>query len=136
MKQVLFILCLLGSCTASTASLAQQPFSQCTAAFVGSKLIVDNYSPKGRCRLPVSTTGLLTVQTVALTPTVTTPLRKVDFTVAIRDKTTGTLHLYSSRTYQQLPVKAVLTKCKKGDHILLVTKDSRYSLPHNEILVF
>lgn len=136
MKQVLFILCLLGGCIASTASRAQPPFSQCTAAFVSDKLIVDNYSPTGRCQLPTSTTGLLTVQTVALTPTATKPLLKVDFTVAIRDKTTGTLHLYSSRTYQQLPVKSVLAKCKKGDHILLLTKDSRYSLPHNEILVF
>lgn len=136
MKQVRFLLWMLIGFPALVPGFAQQPFSQCTAAFVSSKLIVDNYSPNGRCQLPAFTSGLLTVQTVALTPTATKPLRKVDFTVAIRDKATGTVHLYSSRTYRQIPVKTVLAKCKKGDHILLLTKDSQFALPHNEILVF
>jgi hypothetical protein len=135
MKHLLLIFGMLGSALVPTTGYPQQPYSHCTAAFVNSKLIVNTYSPKGHCQLPGSTTGMLTVQTVALSPTATKPLRKVDFTVAIRDKATGTLHQYSSRTYRQLPVKPVLAKCKKGDRIILLTKDSQYALPHNEILV-
>lgn len=135
MKHQLLFICMLSGCLTSTASFAQQPYSQCSAAFVSSKRIVNDYGPKGRCQLPASTTGMLTVRTIALTSTATKPLRKIDFSVAIRDKATGTVHLYSSRTYRQLPVKTVLARCKKGDHILLLTKDSRYALPHNDIIV-
>lgn len=78
---------------------------------------------------------MLTVQTVTTTVMETKPIRKIDFTVAIRDKATGTLYRFSDRTYQQLPVNSVLARCKKGDRILLLTNDSRYALPHNEILV-
>ncbi|MBC3788562.1 hypothetical protein [Spirosoma utsteinense] len=135
MKQVLFILCLLGGCIASTASRAQQPFSHCSAAFVSSKLIVDTYSPKGRCRLPASTTGLLTVQTVTMMLTKTKAGNQIGFKIAIRDKATGTLHLFSGKTYRQLPVQDVLATCKKGDRIVLLTEDRQYALPHNEIIV-
>jgi hypothetical protein len=135
MKHQLLIFWMLSGFFAYRASFAQQPYSQCSAAFVGRKLIVNDYGPSGRCQLPATTTGMLTVQTVALTPTATKPVHTIGFQVAIRDKATGTLHLFSDRTYQALPVKTVLAKCKKGDHILLLTKDSRYALPHNEILV-
>ncbi|MDB5242401.1 MAG: hypothetical protein JWP57_3026 [Spirosoma sp.] len=98
-------------------------------------MIVNEYTPKGTCRLSASSTGELTVQTVELSPTITKALQKINFKVAIRDKATGALHLFSDRTYQQLPVQSVLATCKKGDHIVILTKDSQYALPPNEILV-
>ncbi|HEY0109361.1 MAG TPA: hypothetical protein VGB67_07000, partial [Fibrella sp.] len=58
-----------------------------------------------------------------------------DFKVAIRDKATGTLHMYSNDTFRQVPVQRVLSTCKKGDQIVLLTVDKRYALPHNEIVV-
>lgn len=135
MKHILPILLTVAGCTLSTLSLAQNSFDSCSAAFVGGKLIVDEYSPKGQCRLATTATGELTVQTVELSPTESKALDKIDFKVAIRDKATGTLHLYSGGTFRQVPVQQVLAKCKKGDHIVLLTVDGRYALPHNEILV-
>lgn len=116
-------------------SYAQESFTTCSAAFVGGKMVVNEYSPKGQCRLSASATGDLTVQTVDLSPTETKALDKLAFRVAIRDKATGTLTLYSDQVYRQVPVQQVLTTCKKGDHIVLLTTDQRYALPHNEILV-
>ncbi|MBO0937471.1 hypothetical protein J2I47_13020 [Fibrella sp. HMF5335] len=118
-----------------TFALAQQPFANCAAAFVGNKMVVDSYTPKGQCRLSGGATGLLTVQTVELSPTQAKAVDKVDFKVAIRDKDTGTLHLFSGQTYKEIPVQDVLTTCKKGDRIVLLTVDNQYALPHNEIVV-
>ena len=135
MRRILPVFLTLAGCTLSTLSFAQDSFNSCSAAFVGGKLIVDEYSPRGRCRLTTTTTGELTVHTVDLSPTETKALDKIDFKVAIRDKATGTLHLYSDETFRRVPVQRVLARCKKGDHIVLLMIDGRYSLPHNEILV-
>jgi hypothetical protein len=136
MKHGLSILLTVGSCILSTVTLAQQPYNNCSAAFVSSKLLVNMYTPKGTCRLPATAKGDLTVQTVDLSPTKIRALEKIGFKVAIRDKATGTLHLFSEKTFRQVPMQQVLSKCKKGDHIVLMTVDSQYALPHNEILVF
>lgn len=122
-------------CCFSTMSLAQEKFSSCSAAFVGSKLIVDRYSPTGQCRLPANAKGNLSVSTVALTTTKAKALNNIDFKLAIRDNQTKTVHLFSEKTFRQIPVQHVLNQCKKGDRILLLTTDKRYALPHNEILV-
>ncbi len=119
----------------SSLTLAQEPHSACTAAFLDGKLVVDAYTPTGKCRLAPTATGTLTVQTADLSPTKSIPVDPIDFKVAIRDKATGTMFMYSDKTYRQVPVQAVLSRCKKGDHIVLLTIDSRYALPHNEILI-
>ncbi|ARK11123.1 hypothetical protein [Fibrivirga algicola] len=118
-----------------TSCLAQSPFNSCSAAFVGGRMVVDAYTPAGKCQLPATATGTLTVQTVALTPTSGKAVDPIDFRVAIRDKSTGTLHQFSNETYRKVPVERVLSRCKKGDRIVLLTIDDRYALPHNEILV-
>lgn len=114
---------------------AQDGPSSCVAAFVGDRMVVDKYSPTGKCRLNASTTGELAVFTVDLSPTESKAVDKINFKVAVRDKATGTLTMFSDETYRQVPVQQVLAKCKKGDHIVLLTVDTKYALPHNEILV-
>lgn len=132
-QQTLFLVLL---CTIlGTSALAQGTFTSCSAAFVDSKMVVDTYSPTGKCLLATTATGDLTVQTVELSAADSKAIDKIDFKVAIRDKATGTLHLFSNETYRQLPVQRVLASCKKGDHIVLLTLDNRYALPHNEIQV-
>ncbi|MBO0930867.1 hypothetical protein [Fibrella aquatilis] len=133
-KSLLSPLLAAGVCL-TTLAIAQQPFTNCAAAFVGNKMVVDSYTPKAHCQLSGKATGLLTVQTVELSSTQAKAVDKIDFKVAIRDKATGTLHLFSGETYKQLPVQDVLTACKKGDHIVLLTVDNHYALPHNEIVV-
>lgn len=135
MKQIASIFVLAVSCGITTLSFAQEPFSSCSAAFINGKIIVDNYSPTGKCRLPATAIGELTVQTVALSPTKSKAVDKINFQVAVRDKATNTLRLFSDKTYRQLPVQQVLTTCKKGDRIVLLTVSNQYALPHNEILV-
>jgi hypothetical protein len=122
-------------CLLPGMSLAQGAFQNCTAAFLGSKMVVNEYAPTGKCRLPATATGELTLCTVDLSPAQSKAVDKIDFTVAIRDKDTGTLTMFSGETFRQILVQNVLAKCKKGDHIVLLTLDRRYALPHNEILV-
>lgn len=134
MKQRTFFSLITAVCLGTSAP-AQQAFTNCSAAFVGDRMLVDTYSPKGKCTLATTASGTLTVQTVVLSTTESKAIDPIDFKVAIRDKSTGTLHLYSKKTYRQVPVQHVLARCKKGDQIVLLTVGRRYALPHNEILV-
>ncbi|WP_245776713.1 hypothetical protein [Spirosoma endophyticum] len=43
--------------------------------------------------------------------------------------------LLTKTDVKQIDVHNVLTKCKKGDHIVLLTLDDQYAMPHNEIPV-
>ena len=43
--------------------VAQNKFSNCSAIFLNQKMVVDDYSPKGKCLLQTTTTGQLTVCT-------------------------------------------------------------------------
>lgn len=58
-----------------------------------------------------------------------------EFMVAIRDKFTGTVCMYSDKRYKKLEISKVLSKCRKGDRIVLLTMDDRLALPHHEILI-
>lgn len=98
-------------------------------------MIVNFFQPTGKCCLSPTAKGELTLKTVVLSPTKCKPLNKIPFTVAIRDKATNTLHMYSNTPVRQVSVQRVLANCKKGDNIVLLTMDNRYALPHNEILV-
>lgn len=131
MNKIAFLLLLLG-CTFGNSRAQDRPQS-CVAAFVGSKMVVDEYSTTGKCKLPLTASGELAVFTVDLSPTESKALDKIDFRIAIRDKDTKTLMVFSGRSYRQIPVQDVLAKCQKGDHIVLLTENSRYALPHNEI---
>lgn len=135
MKKIRYCLLIGAGCLLSGMSLAQGAFQNCTAAFLGSKMVVNEYSTTGKCRLPATATGELTLCTVDLSPTTSKAVDKIDFSIAIRDKETGTLTMFSGETFRQVPVQTVLAKCRKGDHIVLLTLDRRYALPHNEILV-
>lgn len=127
---------LIALCSFAYASVgAQDGPTHCVAAYVDTRMVVDEYTTKGQCRLPATATGDLAVYTVDLSPSQSKAVDKVGFKVAIRDKATGTLTMFSDETYRQVPVQRVLATCKKGDHIVLLTVDRQYALPHNEILI-
>ncbi|MCU0346839.1 MAG: hypothetical protein MUC59_07835 [Saprospiraceae bacterium] len=115
---------------ASTA-FGQDKFSNCTAAYLNNKLVVNEYSPDGYCEVLKTASGELTVQTMDDTA----PTGKTSFKIAIRDGSTKTLCSISDKTYREIPIERVLAKCKPGDAIVLLTTNDRYSLPHNEIWV-
>lgn len=133
-KSRLFLSALL-CCTVSVAGFSQEAFSNCAAAFLNNELVVDEYSPKGKCTLSDTATGELTVCTANLSPEKSVPVDKIKFKIALRDKSTGTLTMFSNETYKQVDIRKVLARCKKGDHIVLITTDTEYALPHNEIQV-
>lgn len=119
----------------SAACFGQKAFTDCSAAFLNSKMVVDSYTKQGKCLLSSSATGELTVCTVNLSPTESKAVDKIAFKIAIRDKDTQTILLYSNENFKQVAIERVLAKCKKGDHIMLLTLDNKYAMPHNEILV-
>ncbi len=115
--------------------LAQKAGQQCAAAFLDTGMIVDEYSPRGKCTLPRDTKGWLSVQRVELSPERVKPLGKVTFKVAIRRAETNTLMMFSSQEYQEINLNQLLPRCRKGDRIVLLTVSDQYALPHNEIVI-
>ncbi|MCC6463302.1 MAG: hypothetical protein IT260_22725 [Saprospiraceae bacterium] len=114
---------------------AQTRFTNCSAAFLDNKMVVDDYSPTGKCSLPDTATGELTVCTADLSPQGSHPVDQIKFKVAIRDQQTGTLTMFSNETFKRVDIRNILSRCRKGDHIVLITMVDEYALPHNEILV-
>ena len=135
MKKSNLLASFLLSLVVSTLSLAQHKFSNCSAAFLDNKMVVNEYTDKGKCMISTSAKGQLSVCTANLSPKQCIPVDKIMFKVAIRDKSTKTMVMFSNENYKQVDVQKVLSKCKKGDHIVLLTINNEYALPHNEILV-
>lgn len=135
MKKINWLVIAIISMGFSEVSFAQNSFSNCSAAFLNNKMVVNEYTDKGKCSISGETSGNLTVNTVSLSATETKAVDKISFRVAIRDKNTGTLTMFSDDKYTAVDVKSILSKCKKGDRIVLLTLNSEFSLPHNEILV-
>ena len=135
MKKVNCITLTIVGCIMATLSFAQQPFSNCAAAFLDQKMVVESYSLTAKCAILESTTGVLTVCTADISETATVAVDKIKFKIAIKDHRTGTLTMFSDQTYKNIAIQKVLAKCKKGDSIVLITLNNQYALPHNEILV-
>lgn len=133
-KTCRLVLFLLFFCPAVSA-VAQEPFSHCSAAFVNGNMLVDEYTDKGKCVVRADASGELTVCTVDLTPAGSVCVDQIAFKIVIRDKNTGTLLLFSQKTFKSVDLRAVLAKCRPGDRIVLITLDDRFALIHNEILV-
>jgi hypothetical protein len=135
MKQTHWLSFMLVCAFSLNTSFGQDTFKHCSAAFLSNRMIVDAYTPAGKCVVPSTATGKLTVNTVELAQNQTKALDRIPFRVAIRDNKTHTLLMYSNQELKQVDVQKVLAKCKKGDHIVLLTLDDQYALPHNEITV-
>ena len=122
-------------CLFSAAAYSQELFSNCSAAFLDKKMIVDHYTDAGKCVVSATASGELTVCTAELGPDKSIPKDINAFKIAIRDKNTGTLVMYSGDTFRKIEIQKVLAQCRPGDRIVLLTLDREYALPHNEILV-
>ncbi len=114
---------------------AQNKFNNCSAVFLNQKLVVDDYSPTGKCVVKSTDTGQLTVSTATFENDKWLAGDKIDFKITVRDGRTKTMLSFSDATYQTIDIKKVLAKCQKGDYILISIVKDEYALPHNEILV-
>ena len=119
----------------NTNGFAQNKFSNCSAIFLNQKMVVDDYSPNGKCLLQTTTTGQLTVCTAVFENDKWRAVDKIPFRITIRDGETKTLLSFSDKTYKNIAINTVLSKCRKGDYILISVLKDDYALPHNEILV-
>ena len=135
MKKETSIIFILLAILCSHFGLGQQRFNNCSAAFLNGKMLVNEYSPAGKCSVSINEKGNLTISTVELSSKENKAIDPIMFQVAIKDKNTGTLMMVSKQGIQKISIHKVLEKCKKGDSILLLTNSDEYSLPHNEILV-
>ncbi len=127
---------LLLFCSAITVhAFCQENYTNCTAAFLDNKLVVNEYSPEGKCIIDSTAAGSLKVCPATYENNVWIADEPAEFMVAIRDKNTGTICMFSDKRYKKLEISQVLSKCRKGDHIVLMTMNNRLALPHNEILI-
>lgn len=126
---------LMGGLLLSGLALVSHGQQVCSAAFLNNKMVVDEYTPKGKCSLPLTARGELTVATAELSSNESKAVDIVSFKIAIRDENTRTLTMFSGDDFRKIEIQKVLAKCKKGDSIVLLTLEKQYALPHNEILV-
>ncbi len=131
-QRMISVACLVG---AALVGHAQSKFSSCSAVFLDNKLVVDDYSPTGKCALTQDVQGTLSVAEATYENNHWHQTASIDFMVAIRDKNSKTLMMFSNEVYQKLDIKHILSKCKKGDAIVLLTLKDTYALPHNEIMI-
>ena len=114
----------------------REDFSSCAGAFLGKKLVVNEYTTTGTCVMAATATGELTLRPVFFTEGEDLKSGdKIPFKVAIRNGSTKTLLSWSEKTYRELDIQKVLKDCKKGDSVVLLTLDRQWSVPHPEILV-
>lgn len=130
LKRIWFVAGFMG---ASLIGQAQTKFSNCSAVFIDNRIVVDDYSPTGKCALTQDAQGTLSVAQATYENNQWHQTAAIDFMVAIRDKNTKTLTMFSKEVYQKVDIKNVLSKCNKGDAIVLLTLKDSYALPHNEI---
>ena len=115
---------------------SQKSFTNCAAAFLNKEMIVNEYTPDGKCILSSNSIGNLTVCATELSAKKGVPKDVLSFKVAIRDHKTGTLFMPRDKSYTKVDIQEVLGNCKVGDQIVLIALNKEYALPHNEILVY
>lgn len=114
---------------------AQDKFSNCSAAFLDNKIIVEKYEPNAKAYISKNAVGELTVCTASISEKETVAVDKILFSVAIKDSKTGTLMLTTKKPVLKYDLSTILAKCNTGDSVVLLTENEQYALPHNEILV-
>ena len=108
-------------------------YSDCAAILYNGQMLVDRYSPSGKCKLEVGKGGSLSVSTVAFTEKSATPQKALKFHLAIKNQKTNTLFLLTIEPVSEIKLDDVLKQCKEGDSLVVLTVDKRYSLTHHEI---
>lgn len=145
--KLIFAALLLMSITLSSAAQSMEVFNpllfppfipppkytDCAAILFNGKVLVNDYSPEGICKLEDIRHGTISVATVDLSDDSKTPIKNIGFKVAIQNHRTNTLSMYSDETFQEVRLEHIIEKCEMGDHIIIMTVDQKYSLPHHEI---
>ena len=120
-----------------TNAMQENNYHDCTAILLNGKILVNEYSPRGFCKLEPKAKGTISVATVSLDDDGARPTnKKIGFRVAIRNERTNTLWMYSPEVLFEVDLKGILNRCEFNDKIIIMTVDQQYSLPHHEIEVY
>lgn len=111
----------------------QEPYNDCAAIFFKGQMLVDTYSPSGKCVLDSKSKGELTLFTVSLSDHGNTKVLGLPFRVAIRNERTSTYWMYSKELVKSLRLEDVVAECEEGDKLIFLTEDKKYALPHGEV---
>jgi hypothetical protein len=136
MKKLLLSFLLLANFT-----FAQDNYSNCSAVFLNDQMVVEEYSDAAKAKISKEAKGWISAGTVNLGDVTKGEKKaeitgKFEFGLAIKDGNTGTITMFSAKTYKKIEVEKVLAKCQKGDSIIIMTLDDEYALPHNNLLVY
>lgn len=135
----LFLLCSLFNTSSAQTNwtdineLFSADYRECAAIYFDGKLLVDNYTPEGKCQIIKTRSGKLTLSSVRLAGPKTRPIKNLSFRIAIKNSETNTLWMYAEEIFEEVYLEEILKECKLGDSIIFLTVDKRYSLPHHEI---
>lgn len=108
-------------------------YSDCAAIIYNGKMLVDEYSPNGKCKLEQGMKGKLSLSTVQLSDKGGIPVRSLKFQIAIKNDKTNTMWMYSKGPLTEVNLEDVLKECKKDDRIIFLTTDKKIALTHHEI---
>lgn len=127
---LMFFLCVV---IAQETTENNEYYSDCAAIFFKGEMLVDEYSPSGKCKLEQGMEGTLSLSAVELNDLGGKPTKKLSFQIAIKNPKTNTLYMYSDKVFESVQLEDILKKCTVGDHIIFLTTDQRYNLAHHEI---
>jgi hypothetical protein len=113
--------------------LSGETFADCAAIIYKGEMLVDEYSPRGKCKLEGGMKGIITVSAVELNEQGARPVKNIPFKIAIKDAETNTQWMFSDKTFKKVMLEDILKECNNGDKIIIITTDQKYALPHNEI---
>jgi len=136
--QILFLSCILsitGFGQSTALPVYDDSFSDCAAILYKGEMLVDTYSPDGKCKLETGMTGKISVATVSLSEEGGIPTKEIGFKVAIKNTRTNTLLMYSDDTFFEVELEDLLKACGKDDHLIFITVDRKYALTHHEVEV-
>ncbi len=135
MKKVVIVVLMLWvnwTCIFSQ-QIIPEGYNECAAIFYKGEMLVDEYSPKGKCKLEQGMKGTLSLSAVELNDQKAKPTKRLAFQVAIKNIKTNTLYMYSDEVFESVQLEDILKKCMVGDHIIFLTTDQQYNLSHHEI---
>jgi hypothetical protein len=133
---ITLILCQLSIYTPIAGQAISTAYNTCAAILLNGDVLVNEYSPRGQCKIEADSKGVITLSPVILneSSTITSTLL-LSYYVAVKDSKTNTLRMITPMAVHKYKIEEVLAQCQLQDTIVILTVDKRYSLPHHEIIV-
>lgn len=122
-----------GNANAQSSSAVSQ---SCSVILFNEQWLIKSYDKGERAFIDLSAEGVISVRETGSLFVKSFKKEKLAFSLAIKKRTGETEVLFANATFKTVKAQDVLKKCKPGDKIVVLLKDSQnYFLPHYEIEV-